>query len=80
MQHADRLRPIADSQPLHDACHVGLHRAQLHPEPVGNLLVEQAFGHQAQHPVLMRRQARQARGQVGILAERRYPGHRFAQQ
>ena len=57
-----------------------LDRAQLYAQPVGNLLVEQALGHQPQHFVLMCGQAGQACGQVGIPAERRYPRHRLAQQ
>ena len=59
-----------------DRRQVRLHRAFLHVQAVGNLLVEQALGDQRQHPELLGRQAGQAgcKGGVGWCGLR--AGHR----
>ena len=57
-----------------------LHRPQLDAEPVGDLLVEQALGDQAEHLVLVRRQATHALGQQRIARRGLRARHHVAQR
>ena len=60
------LRSVSHPELLEDRGDVSLHRALLNYQPIGDLLVEQAFGEQGQYARLLLGETGQPAGEIGV--------------